>query len=161
MQNLERSETLSSDTTKNKQNDVIEKVETFIQRLNDMDLVYTDRASEVKFGEKSIADGLALAITTYEEFKNSATPTVKHDFASTCLLWIERAWAWKAIEEGEGLARKLRECQAENTKLRTDNETLASELLQVKQRLDGLLKRIPSLRSDNEGSDDSGESRVY
>lgn len=124
---------MSSDIT-SKHKGAIERVETFIQHLHDMDYVITDRASEIMFGEQSIADGLARAITEYETFKNTSTPLGRHIFASSCSLWIHRAFTWKVIQEGQGLVRKLGECQEKYAQLEKELERVSTAYIDLEKK---------------------------
>jgi len=165
-----------SNTTEN--DDVIQKVEVFIQRVHNLDYVISREAARLIYSRldlkditqaRTLADHLANAMETYLESKKhlAESASVEEErlsakliqvSAETCLLWINRAFASGIVQEGEGLVRKFKECQAENDKLRADNETLASELTQIRENYDGLLKRIPSLRRNNKSDSDSGES---
>ena len=136
----------------------IAKAEDMIQRFRDMDYVLKPEArtilfqSQVSKEKETLSDQLWRTFAVYEDAKckypsdtDSLQISLRFNFAHMCLIMIDRALMSGVVEEGQGLARKLRECQAENAGLKADNEAL-SEAHQ------GLLQRFPDLR--NHGSED-------
>jgi hypothetical protein len=131
---------------------VIERVETFIQRMHNLDLVVqTDRA-DIQYGipgekaesQRSLADHLALQMKYYEE--NRETP-LRFSYARILLIWIDRALTHGAIREGPGLLTKLAKYQEEDSRLKSENERLqadishlSTDLLQLQGRYDQLEK---------------------
>lgn len=115
---------------------IVERVETFIQRLNDLDYIISPEAGELLYGDrlnpkergKSLADYLANSINEYEQKRDSKESEFK---AIVCNLWINRAFAQGIVKEGQGLARKLKECRERNIQLESDLEKLSMEYLQL------------------------------
>jgi hypothetical protein len=134
---------------------IIEKVETFIQRLHDLDYVIDPKASTLIFGIPSrlsesmlLSDFLAKKISEYEE--NRDNERNKLTYALSCLMWINRAFTCGVIHEGQGLARKLKECQEKNTKLDSDLERVSMEYLRLKEE-SGILARNLKLPDEDGG----------
>jgi len=115
----------------------IEKVDTFIQRLNDLDYIISPEAGKLFYGApsistetKSLADYLANAINEYELNRDSKDSEFK---ARICHLWISRAFAQGVVQEGKGLAGKLKESREKNAQLERDLERLSVEYLYLKE----------------------------
>lgn len=124
---------------------IIEKVETFIQRLHDLDYSIAPEAIKIIYDfpskeKKSLTDCLANAIYEYEANKDNEQ--VKLHYAQLCLIWINRAFACGVIEEAQGLAKKLGECRERNTQLERDIETLSVQYLQLQREHEEFMKRI-------------------
>jgi hypothetical protein len=143
---------------------IIEKVETFIQRLHDLDYVIDQTATNIWYGRPppyptlidnrtNLADNLSNAITDYEA--NKGNEQLKLASASRCLMWINKAFACGVIKEGEGLARKLKECQEKNVRLEKDVEKLSIDYLNLKKMQDELefTRYVGPLDKDDSGDE--------
>lgn len=102
---------------------IIARVDDFIERLRDMDLVTTPQGQRltIKYPnekeEKTFGFELEHAIIVYEQFKvmytNLDDPQqlkIRFSSANACQILIDKALLWGAFQESEGVARKLREC---------------------------------------------------
>jgi len=135
---------------------IIDKVETFIQRLQDMEYIIAPEAAQLWFWappsvpkvpliykeKKTLSDYLAGMISLYEE--NRDNEKKKLDYAQMCLSWINRAFACGVIREGKGLISK-------NKKLVRDNKRLREHLDECNkrcQKLEEEMKRIHGLFPD-------------
>ena len=117
---------------------IIEKVETFIQRLHDMDYIITPEATKIIYRSQSnpldnrlLSDLLGTAISEYEKNRNS--DELRLGYAQRCLLWINKGFACGVVKESQGLARKLEECREKNAQLERDLERLSLEYLQLQE----------------------------
>ena len=114
--------------------EIIEKVETFIQRLHDLDYIVTPEAKKIGYIDKqtnkeiSIAHSLSLHISRYEK---NIDNELQLSFARLCLTWINKAFTYGVIQEGQGLARKLKEYRDRNAQLESDLEKLSLEYLEL------------------------------
>jgi cell division protein FtsB len=127
--------------------ETIQKVENFIQRLHNGEIIITPEARNIRYGPirqygltpifqritKSLADYLSSTIWEYEQRKNDKQ---KNTLASHCLMWIDRAYAHGVVRESEALIDKLGKCEEQNT--------------QLKERIDKLEKECQRLRQLNE-----------
>ncbi len=126
--------------------EAIERVETFIRRIHDLEYVFTPEAREMYFtnikGEKdrSLADWLSRRIFSYEQ--NREDKAQQLFYAKLCLLWINRAFACGVVQEGEGLARKLKECREKNVQLERHNKVLSEEYLNLKLKYEDFTSRM-------------------
>jgi len=128
---------------------IFEKVDTFIQRLHDLYYVIDPKAAEIIYSSEgkpshSLTDKLALTLEEYEENKDNENVGLIR--AHIALLWINRAFLNGVVHEGQGLARKLDECQEKNIQLEGELEKLSVEYL----RLQELTNRINLLDDDND-----------
>ena len=118
---------------------IIERVETFIQRLNDLDYVIVPEATKILYSSalpfskerRPLSDCLANAISEYQMNKDNEKD--RFDFAHACSVWINRGFTCGVIQEGQGLARKLKECQEKNVQLEKDIEKLSEEYVNLKK----------------------------
>lgn len=129
---------------------IIEKVETFIQRLHDMDYIFTPEAKGIWYvspsrplypsplsppkERKNLTDYLAIAISDYEENRDDEQHRLS--YARTCLLWINRAFASGVIQEGKGLISK--------------NKELERDVKHLRKRLDECNKRRQIVEKQNQ-----------
>ncbi len=135
---------------------IIEKVDSFIQRLHDMDCIISSEARQIFYilpkepEGKSLADFLANAIHDYEKY--SEDKELKFSRATICLLWINRAFTHGIVKDGEGLIRKLKECREKNIQLEKDLERLSEDYLRTQEE-HGFVARIfePKDRDSSEG----------
>ncbi|NQT09085.1 hypothetical protein HQ586_08415 [Candidatus Bathyarchaeota archaeon] len=114
---------------------IIEKVETFIQRLYDLDYVINQRASELTYTDEndqiSLAHILSKRIVEYERVKDDEEKRL--GYATICHIWITKAFTYRVVEEGQGLARKLKECLDRNAQLESDLEKLSLDYLALQE----------------------------
>ena len=64
-----------ADETKEKP-DIVEKVETFINRIHNLELVVKPEARKIRCGDKNLSYGLSDAISKYEGEKNTVLRNV-------------------------------------------------------------------------------------
>ncbi len=141
------------ETDVNKFDDVIEKVETFIQRIQDLDFVINPTSGSLIYGEgenaRTLSDLLVESITSYEVDRYDSDPKVKILSAYRCLVQINRAFACGIIKEGEALISKFKKRSEENIKLRRELETVSDSLMRAKERIEELEQMMPNAGSEN------------
>ena len=130
--------------------EIIEKVETFIQRLHDLEYIITPEAKTITYSSKSdmferstLSSYLSRRITEYEEKKDN--DSTKLSYARICHLWIIRAFSCSVVREGPGLARKLKECREKNVQLERHNKVLSEEYLNLKMIHEDFASRMALL----------------
>lgn len=130
--------------------EIIEKVETFIQRLHDLDYIITPEAATIIYSSKSdmfergtLSSYLSRRITEYEENKDEGS--TKQSYARICHLWMIRAFSCGVVQEGNGLARKLKECREKNVQLERHNKVLSEEYLNLKMIYEDFTSRMTIL----------------
>jgi chromosome segregation ATPase len=144
---------------------IFKQVDEFIQRLHDLEYVINRRGGEVILANhRTLAQSLADAMSEYEEAKlkydadlkrkDTFTPpsqyqlyigfskTEKETLAQECWKIVQKAYAWGAIDNGEALPRKLKECQERNVELQADNEKLSSALESLQKEYDEYRSRL-------------------
>jgi hypothetical protein len=130
--------------------DDIDKIETFIRRLNAGEFVFTSKATEVRYvynrQETDTIVQLRLKYIPLSDCLNNALndfrcekqdTTRKRYLASKCQSWIQVAWLNGAIQEGQGLTKKLEECKAENTRMQRELEELSAKYIEKARLLEG------------------------
>lgn len=158
--------------------EVIKKIEAFIQRLRDLDYIIEDnRASLIHNSikpliydyakddgqreEECLVDLLAKSITEYELSKN--IPSNKISSIYKCEHWINVALTNGIVKEGRGLVNKLKDSYEKNTKLegdlklfsnqnidlRKELEIISNDLMRAKQRIEELEQIMPSAGSEH------------
>jgi len=130
---------LSNDERHEYAKKIIERVEKFIKQVRDMDIIIDQKAKNIPlieiniFGQserKSLSDALALMTQNYELFKDKDSET-QYYFAWRANDWIGKAYYYGIIKEGNGLIRKLEECNSERDELREKIETISTRNLQL------------------------------
>jgi hypothetical protein len=94
---------------------IVDKVEKFIQRIHDgtykIDIsaykIITEGDNLTKI-RTNLPETLAGAMQDYEVLK-SVSPSPNQQAAASCLFWINRAFAYGVVREGESLIQKLGE----------------------------------------------------
>ena len=136
-----------------KRKSTAERVEEFIQKIRDLDLVIDERASKTMLTryeiggtphQASLSDLLAIMVNNYEETKG----TSKHEaFARLCASWIDKAHFIGVIKEGEGLNRKLKACETDKEQIKKDSEQIAERNLELELKCKELEGRLAQLES--------------
>jgi len=123
--------------------EIYERVDTFIQRLHDLEYIITPEAKTIVYESKEnkkdrsmLADELSNSITIYESRKDDDITRMK--YARICNVWINRAFSCGVVRESEGLVKKLKECRDRNVRLESDLEKLSLDYLE----LQGLTSRL-------------------
>src|SRR5437773_1292637 len=95
----------------------VEIVETFMRRVFDHDLVFAKEAGEIilldmdqPLPAETLAANLAHLMTLYQKNRDKSTGL---SYAQQMLIWINRAYTYGVIKEGDGLITKLGKCQEE------------------------------------------------
>lgn len=120
-------------------NELIEKVETFIRRLHDLEYIITPEAQEFIYTDKktkkeiSLAHMLSRKISEYE--RNKDNEKMRSFYAESCYSWINRAFTYGVVRERESLARLLQECQDKNVQLANDFEISSFKLKQLQEKM--------------------------
>jgi hypothetical protein len=122
----------------NKGKGVIERVDTFIRRFQDLDFV----SRPIHDSDRELAHELARYLSDYVML--DAHNPYKEGLASLCEVWINRAIATGIIKEGEGVLRQLRRTSEERAKLIDANQKLTQELADVKAELELTRTRLIS-----------------
>jgi hypothetical protein len=123
--------------------DIIEKVETFIRRLHDMDICINKDAQSISFNsvvagkpETNLAMNIGDAINQYENSKGKSLEERKK-IAMVCLVWINKGYALNVINECNASLRKMLE---KDTQINVLEQKLAAlqadydELLETHQK---------------------------
>jgi hypothetical protein len=99
--------------------DIIERVETFIRRLHDMDICINKDAQTIPCNsvvagkpETNLAVNIGDAINQYEGSKAKSLEERKK-IAMVCLVWINKAYALNVINESNTTLRKISEKDAQ------------------------------------------------
>lgn len=115
--------------------ETIEKVETFIRRLHNLEYVITSEAREILYRDsqdqvpKNLADWLSRRIFSYEDNKDDEERQLF--YAQLCLIWINKAFTCGVVQEGKSLIKKLDEYREKNVQLERDNKVLSEEFLNL------------------------------
>ena len=136
----------------------IEKVETFIQRLQDLEYKITSEARQIRYKFKqtaypiphdprTLSDCLANAISEYQ--KRSDNEEERLNYARICYIWINRAFTLGVVQEGEGLVKKYEECREKNTMLENDLEHLSELYVELKRKYEPFEKNFFPMPEDN------------
>jgi hypothetical protein len=107
---------------------ITRKVQSFIDRLHDGEYVIDQKANFMMYSTGSVNKSLAayLAEEMHEyEILSDLLPNIKA--ASSCLIWIDRAFACGYVRESDGMAKKLHECESEIKELKTQIKTVKEE----------------------------------
>jgi len=129
----------------------IERVETFIQRLDNMDYILNIEAHQIWYTKQSVfpsmsaerktlSDYLANAISAYQENRDNEEKRLT--YAETCLLWVNRAFTCGVIKEGKGLISKNKELDSKSKKLERG-------IKRLQERLDECNKKCQELEEEN------------
>jgi hypothetical protein len=124
--------------------DAVSRVDTFIQRLHDLDLVISPTAVTTRFVKPdenpawdsgiSLTDKLSGAIMEYEISRHNQAQILQN--ALKCLTWINKAYAGGFVKEGPGLIRKHKEAEAKVGMLSTKVDELTADNLFLKAKID-------------------------
>ncbi len=111
---------------------VIERVDTFIRRFQDLDVM----SKPIHDSDRELSHTLAGYLSDYLALP--ANSPFKEGLASLCEVWINRALAAGIIKDGEGLLRQLRRTNLEREKLLEENQRLTVEVNALKADLAAL-----------------------
>ncbi len=117
---------------------VIERVDSFLRRFQDLDFV----SRPIHESDKELAHSLAKYLSDYIAL--DVHNPCKEGLASLCEVWINRAIAAGIIKEGEGVFRQLRRTNEERAKLIEENQKLARDLAETKAELELTRSRLVS-----------------
>lgn len=120
---------------------VFEQVDTFIQRLYDVELTFKLQAKKNKEFEY-ISTHLSDSMRHYQQARSDSH--IRRVYANSCLFWMDRAFTMGFIELGEGITTKI-------SGLATDNERLQKRLDECnkeRQRLEDENKWLRKLLPD-------------
>ena len=120
---------------------VFEQVDTFIQRLHDVELTFKLQVKTDK-EFKYISTRLSDSMRHYQQARSESH--IRRVYANLCLFWIDRAYTMGFIEVGEGITTKI-------SRLETDNERLQKRLDECnkeRQKLEDENKRFRKLFPD-------------
>jgi hypothetical protein len=132
---------------------IVNKVDTFIRRIHDSELVASKEANTFVFvnekdnSKKSLSEYLADEIHKYE-VASTDTPDLKS--AVECSRWINRAFFYGLVEENrEALMMKVKQkeeqiqnLETENKKLTEDAEKCATDLVFIQGKYDELNEKF-------------------
>ncbi|MGB7955928.1 MAG: hypothetical protein WCF23_18290 [Candidatus Nitrosopolaris sp.] len=128
----------------------VETIESFIQRLHDLDIIIDQKALDIPITKyeadqppqtKNLVDVLTLMVENYKEHSKD---NFRDMFAKICAGWIDKAYIYGVVKEGNGLATKFNDCKSQqeelqktldeisdrNIRLEFENQDLQSELEQ-------------------------------
>ncbi len=123
--------------------DVMERVDTFIRRFQDLDFI----SRPIHEADRELAHELARYLSDYVMLE--AHNPYKEGLASLCEIWINRAIATGIIKEGEGVLRQLRRTNEERAKLIEANQKLTKELEEFKAELELTRARFASMQTQH------------
>ncbi len=121
--------------------EAVNRVKIFIQKIEDGDLEFTQNATDAKFGiptssiiygnrtkdRTSLSDELARCLATFRSNVFS-DDNVSSMMINDCLTWINQAYMTRSVKPSEGIFRKYNESLEENEKLKQDNAEIFAEL---------------------------------
>lgn len=119
-----------------------------------------DNWADVKY---SMADILSIALANYQLARTRyIMADVNYesqifDYAESLLIVIQDLLARGLVEEGEGLAVKLTECEERNKVLQEDNKILSARLVQL-EKLSKIARPIDAKESKDDNDDEEGLS---
>lgn len=119
-----------------KQQNIIEQVETFIQHLRNLDFIVSPEGNKIRYRQgviTTLSDELADSISIYEASKYDPKECLIS--AHKCMRWINRACASDIIKEGDGLINKFKECFDKNIEISKKNIELAKDLDETNREL--------------------------
>jgi hypothetical protein len=121
------------------ESEVIQQVETFIQRCHDLDYVFTPESRKMVYqassGDKKLwANVIADAMTLYTLNKDNSN---RLDCAETCLGYINKAFAGGLVTEGPRLIARHKQAVAKIAELEAQVKELFNEnqVMQAKMEL--------------------------
>jgi hypothetical protein len=134
----------------------IAKADEMIERFHDLDYVLKSEARtlplmipEEKKPSTVLSDWMVDCFGLYAEVKSkypSQTDpkqiSMRYTAAWSCMHVIDRALTYGVVEEGQGLARKLRECQTRVTELENDLHKLAEEYRVLQTNFEDYQRRV-------------------
>jgi len=123
--------------------DVMERVDTFIRRFQDLDFI----SRPIHEADRELAHELARYLSDYVMLE--AHNPYKEGLASLCEIWINRAIATGIIKEGEGVLRQLRRTNEERAKLIEANQKLTKELEELRAELELTRARFASMQTQH------------
>ena len=138
--------------TEKNDSEMRKEIEEFIERVDNKDYVIDKRAAHIRFSDPpkerkekllgqrhyvgNLADMIAWVMTTY------ADPIVRDSFVHECMYWINQAFAWDIVKEGNGLVNKLKKANEKIAKLEKDIVDLSANLLVLKGKYDELSDNV-------------------
>jgi hypothetical protein len=142
---------------------IIDKVETFIQRVHDLEYIVTSEATNLWYVSKNklypmpndktnLSDSLASAMAHYQENKDDEKERLH--YAQICFMWINRAFTSGVIREGKGLITKFAECKRRNEMLERDLEVLSEQYLRLQEKYEPLMRRFTPIPEDTNQEDE-------
>ena len=118
--------------------DVIDLVDTFIQRCHDLDYVFTEDARKLTAVGTDPpmlwANKLASAMTNYVRSKSQSETQLRA--ANVCLSFINGALSIGIVTQGAGLIKRYKEAEAKIAELEKENKRLSNENYHLRVSLD-------------------------
>lgn len=135
-----------------------EETDTFLRRLRDGEFVFTSKATEVRYVyNRSESDGplqLRMKYIPLSDCLNNAIYSYCHvlqdverrKWAKECHDWIQLAWLNGAIQESQGLTKKVEVLRSENAELRGKMEELSEKYLEAVAKIEKYENDLPFLK---------------
>lgn len=121
------------------QKSAVEKVESFIRQINDLDVVVDKSAREIIITEGEDSEEFTdhpyltevLHFFWSKYLKYGTDEPMKGHWAQKFAYWIDHAYLLGVIKQGDGAIKKIREYTEENNSLKSSIETIAEENLKL------------------------------
>lgn len=114
----------------------IEKVEDFIKRIHDLDLVIKTGTTGA---DRRLSASLGNALGEYEVCRGTAG---KVEEAIHCIKLIDKAYAFGLIMPGKGMYEKIEDREKQNKQLKKANEQLEDNLEKLKTKYQNCKKKL-------------------
>jgi hypothetical protein len=95
---------------------IVDRVEEFIQRIHDRIYKIDPAANNMMFYNvdrtvnRSLSDHLSEKMHDYDVIRHTTpSPNLQDRAARNCLMWINKAFTYSVVKEGDGLLQKLEE----------------------------------------------------
>jgi predicted RNase H-like nuclease (RuvC/YqgF family) len=142
--------------------DYVEETDTFLRRLRDGEFVFTSKATEVTYPFRpSMYDNLIqLRLKTMplsdclnnalRDYNRGYPEEQKKKLAKECHDWIQLVWLNGAIQESQGLTKKVETLMGENAQLQKKLEELSDKYLKAITKIEKYKNDFPFLKKDKQ-----------
>lgn len=119
----------------------IEKVETFIKRIHDLDLIIKTGTT---LADRRLSASLGKALGEYEVCRGSLDKVAE---ATICIKLIDKSYGFGLIMEGKGMHGKIEDYEKRNKQLKKANEQLEDNLEKLKTKYQNCKKKLETLEN--------------
>jgi hypothetical protein len=137
--------------------EIIEKVDQFIQRFYDLEIVISQEAINISIKEttKNLVDRLGETITSYMLSKYDDKQ--KLEKAIECFFWVNKIYSGGLVTPSNDLLRKLDECRKKNTELIKDLATSMANYTDLQQEHSRILRLLDQNQNAKQESNEGDE----